>query len=139
MIQAAERESLSAGEDIEEKQPNSRMCFVCGLDNPGIAKRADLHAGLPRGYQQKGLHVGDVTVERSPPPLSPPPWRRCTAGYPSRGMVSLPASPQFIDENLQGPEIDLYVLAPFSPGFDRSGPGQSLASFALPLGKPNHR
>jgi acyl-coenzyme A thioesterase PaaI-like protein len=22
------------GEDIMEKQPNSRMCFVCGIDNP---------------------------------------------------------------------------------------------------------
>jgi len=22
------------GDDIMEKQPNSRMCFVCGIDNP---------------------------------------------------------------------------------------------------------
>jgi acyl-coenzyme A thioesterase PaaI-like protein len=34
MIQAAERDPVSAGEDITEKQPNSRMCFVCGSDKP---------------------------------------------------------------------------------------------------------
>jgi acyl-coenzyme A thioesterase PaaI-like protein len=33
-IQAAERDLKLAGEDIMEKQPNSRMCFVCGIDNP---------------------------------------------------------------------------------------------------------
>jgi acyl-coenzyme A thioesterase PaaI-like protein len=33
-IQAADRDPVSAGEDIMEKQPNSRMCFVCGIDNP---------------------------------------------------------------------------------------------------------
>jgi hypothetical protein len=33
-IQAAERDLKSAGEDIMEKQPNSRMCFVCGIENP---------------------------------------------------------------------------------------------------------
>ncbi len=32
-IQAAERDPVSA-EDIMEKQPNSRICFVCGIDNP---------------------------------------------------------------------------------------------------------
>jgi acyl-coenzyme A thioesterase PaaI-like protein len=34
IIQAAERDPASTGEDIMEKQPNSRMCFVCGIDNP---------------------------------------------------------------------------------------------------------
>jgi acyl-coenzyme A thioesterase PaaI-like protein len=33
-MQAAERDPVSAGEDIMDKQPNSRMCFVCGIDNP---------------------------------------------------------------------------------------------------------
>jgi acyl-coenzyme A thioesterase PaaI-like protein len=34
IIQAAKRDPVSAGEDIMEKQPNSRMCFVCGIENP---------------------------------------------------------------------------------------------------------
>jgi acyl-coenzyme A thioesterase PaaI-like protein len=30
----AQRESRATGEDIMDKQPNSRMCFVCGIHNP---------------------------------------------------------------------------------------------------------
>jgi hypothetical protein len=33
-IQAAERTRVSAGEDVMEKQPISRMCFGCGIENP---------------------------------------------------------------------------------------------------------
>jgi acyl-coenzyme A thioesterase PaaI-like protein len=33
-MQAAERDPVSVGDDIMEKQPNSRMCFVCGIENP---------------------------------------------------------------------------------------------------------
>jgi acyl-coenzyme A thioesterase PaaI-like protein len=34
IIQAAQSHLITTGEYIMEKQPNSRMCFVCGIDNP---------------------------------------------------------------------------------------------------------
>jgi acyl-coenzyme A thioesterase PaaI-like protein len=33
-MQAAQHDPISGGEHIMEKQPNSRMCFVCGVENP---------------------------------------------------------------------------------------------------------
>jgi acyl-coenzyme A thioesterase PaaI-like protein len=33
-MQATQGDSATTGENIMEKQPNSRMCFVCGIENP---------------------------------------------------------------------------------------------------------
>jgi hypothetical protein len=33
IIQAAQRDPLTTGEDIVEKQPNPRMCSGCGIEN----------------------------------------------------------------------------------------------------------
>jgi hypothetical protein len=34
IIQEVQTDPVTTGEDIMEKQPNSRMCFVCGIENP---------------------------------------------------------------------------------------------------------
>jgi hypothetical protein len=34
IIQGAQTDPIATGENIVEKQPNSHMCFVCGIENP---------------------------------------------------------------------------------------------------------
>jgi acyl-coenzyme A thioesterase PaaI-like protein len=61
MIQAAERDPLSAGEDIMEKRPNSRMYSVCGIENPiGLHLRfyADDEGRRIARFQPRPEHQG---------------------------------------------------------------------------------
>ena len=56
-----QRESRTTGEDIMEKQPNSRMCFVCGIDNPiglHLAFHTDDEGRCIARFQPKPEHQG---------------------------------------------------------------------------------
>jgi hypothetical protein len=75
------------GESIMEKQPNSRMCFVCGIDNPiGFD-------GAPSArWGAIGLHLAFYTDEEGRsmlhPNIQPEPEHQGFAGQLQGGIIS---------------------------------------------------
>jgi hypothetical protein len=61
IIETVQGDPKTTGEHIMEKQPNSRMCFVCGVDNPiglHLAFYTDDEGRCIARFQPKPQHQG---------------------------------------------------------------------------------